>query len=83
MATVRYWAGARTAAGTAEQIIEAATLGAVLGEVRKDHGAAMSRLLAVSVVLVDGVQVSDGDIVRTVSADSVIEILPPYAGGAQ
>lgn len=81
MACVRYWAGARAIAGTHDQIIDEPTLELVLREVRLRHGHDLARLLERSLVLVDGERTS-ADAVRSVQADTLIEILPPYAGGA-
>ena len=73
---MRYWAGARDAAGTTEQHFDALTLSEVLRQVREEHGVVMSRLIDVSALLVDGVKVpvtQDGP----VGPESVVEILPP------
>ena len=43
------------------------------------HGPRMAALLTRSVLLVDGAQASRAD---AVAADSVLEVLPPYAGGS-
>jgi molybdopterin converting factor small subunit len=83
MARVRYWAGARALARTAEQYVAGDTLEAVLAEVKREHGAPMTRLLGISVLLVDGVQVDAGQPDLPVGPDAVVEILPPYAGGAR
>lgn len=80
MITVRYWAGARAAAGIAEESY-AGPLS--LGDLRE---AAIARhpesdrlagVLAVCSVLVDGRQPQ----VAQVEAGSVVEFLPPFAGG--
>lgn len=82
MTRVRYWAGARALARTAVQVIDGDTLAAVLSEVRRIHGVEMARLLDRSVVIIDGVQAAAGAD-QVVHPDTVIEILPPYAGGAR
>jgi molybdopterin converting factor small subunit len=82
MARVRYWAGARAAAHIDEETVDAETLSDVLTAVRNEHGTPMTRLLGISVLLVDGVKVAAQDDV-VVGPDTLIEILPPYAGGAQ
>lgn len=79
MVTVRYWAGARAAAGCGEEQVSAATVGdliATLGA-RRD----LQRILAVSSLLVDGTAASPDDGARTLSAGAVIDVLPPFAGG--
>ena len=87
-ATLRFWAAAREAAGTAEERVGAATLGAALAEAVERRGGAdgggaqLLRVLARCSVLVDGMQVGRAD-PGTVALheDSVVEILPPFAGG--
>jgi len=82
--TIRYWAAAKEAAGTAEEIIEAATLAGALDAVvatRTDPDR-LRAVLSRSSFLVDGV--SDG---RSMMADQAlhdgaeIEVLPAFAGG--
>ena len=51
MATVRYFAAAAEAAGTEQEQVAAATLGALLGEVSSRHGATLSRVLEACSVL--------------------------------
>jgi sulfur-carrier protein len=80
MAIVRFWAAARELAGTDHQAVDAGSVSDVLADVRQRHGERMARLLDVSVVLVDGVQ-SSAESDRIIAPDTVIEILPPYAGG--
>ncbi len=79
--TLRYWAAAKEAAGAAEETITAATLAEALATA----SGADSRLRAVlarSSFLIDGVPVGirATDTV-TLSDASVIEVLPPFAGG--
>lgn len=83
-ATMRYWAAAKDAAGTAEEKYDAATLADALDAVRSRH-AGNARLLEVlrrSSFLVDEVPVgrrAHGDVV--LAEGSHIEVLPPFAGG--
>lgn len=87
-ATLRFWAAAREAAGTAEESVGAATLAAALAEAVERRGGAdgggadLVRVLARCSLLVDGMQVGRVD-PGTVALheDSVVEILPPFAGG--
>ena len=82
--TVRYWAGAKAAAGVAEETVVASTLAAVLNLVQQNRDAAFARVLAACSFVVsetpvgaaspDSVKLSDGD---------VVEVLPPFAGGAR
>ena len=78
--TVRYWAGARAAAGTAEESYDGATLGAVLDQAVAAHGAGLARVLSVASFLVDGVRTSR----ETALTDgATVEVLPPFAGGSR
>ncbi len=76
--TIRYWAAARAAAGTAEENYDAATLSDALDQARSGRGPDFARVLAHCSLLVDGRRarpetvLSDGD---------VVEVLPPFAGG--
>lgn len=82
MVCIRFWAGARELAGTAEQSLAAGSLAAVLTALRQEHGPRMGNLLSISVLLLDGVQVArDADV--PVPDGAVLEVLPPYAGGAR
>ena len=80
---MRYWAAAKDAAGVAEQSVTADTLAGALAVVTSpDDRAALRAVVARSSFLVDSapvgrraaesVQLHDG---------SVIEVLPPFAGG--
>ena len=87
-ATLRFWAAAREAAGAAEETVGAATLAEALAEAvrrrggERGGGAALSRVLARSSVLMNGVQVGRGDRTSVRLPDgAVVEILPPFAGG--
>lgn len=78
--TVRYWAGARAAAGVAEESYDAPQTIAGLREAaiaRHPESDRLASVLAVCSVLVDGRQPQGGE----VAAGSVVEFLPPFAGG--
>jgi molybdopterin synthase sulfur carrier subunit len=81
--TMRYWAAAKDAAGVAEQQLTADTLAAALAQAADTQDA--GRLRA---VLDRSSFLIDGDPVGRRAADSielrdgsVIEVLPPFAGG--
>ncbi|HVV76699.1 MAG TPA: MoaD/ThiS family protein [Mycobacteriales bacterium] len=80
MACVRYWAAARDVAGTAEQSLPASSLLGLLATVRAEHGDRMARLLDIGLVLVDGQRVARG-VDQRLADSSVVEVLPPFAGG--
>lgn len=84
--TVRYWAGARAAAGVGEDVFDAEpglTLADLLARVlerRQDDR--MARTVAVCSVLLGDQPVRSldpGDVL--VPPGSVVELLPPFAGG--
>lgn len=84
--TVRYWAGARAAAGTAEDVLDAdgdLTLADVVARVLELHpGDRMARTVAVCSVLVGDQPVGSRDPgAVVVPAGSIVELLPPFAGG--
>jgi len=84
--TVRYWAGARAAAGTAEDVFETAgelTLAEVVARVLERHpGEQMARTVAVCSVLLGEQPVRSQDPAAVVvRPGAVVELLPPFAGG--
>ena len=84
--TVRYWAGARAAAGTAEESFDVEgelTLAEVVARVLERHpDERMSRTVAVCSVLVGDRPVRSQDPASVVvPPGSVVELLPPFAGG--
>jgi molybdopterin converting factor small subunit len=84
--TLRYWAAAKDAAGVAEDTVTADTLAAALAAAQRrmaaGRAARFGAVLARSSVLLDGRQVSARDPAAVRLSDaSVIEVLPPFAGG--
>ena len=83
--TVRYFAGARAAAGAPEERLTAADLpeGATLAHLVKllgeRHGQRLTTVLPAASFLVDGVSWHVHD--RELPAGAVIDVLPPFAGG--
>jgi molybdopterin converting factor small subunit len=74
--TVRYWAGARRAAGVDEERLTAATLGDLrdlLGD-RPD----LAKVCVVASFLLDGEQAGDS---TKLHDGAVVDVLPPFAGG--
>lgn len=75
--TVRYWAGARAAAGTEQDVVTGGTVGDAVAAAIALHPALVP-VAAVSTLLLDG---------RAVTRDAalpdgaVLEVLPPFAGG--
>jgi sulfur-carrier protein len=79
MILVRYFAGARAAAGVQEEKVVAPTLDALLAAVADAHGDRLARVLAGCSFLVDGLACRDRS--APLSPDAVVDVLPPFAGG--
>lgn len=80
MLTVRYFAGARAAAGTAEELVPAGRcLDELVGELAGRHGERLAAVLRVASFLVDGVACHDRR--APLPAGATIDVLPPFAGG--
>ena len=79
MVTVRYWAGARAAAGRDEEAVDAGTIGELLTTIGSRP--ALARVLGASSLLVDGTSVRREDADRPLPPGAVVDVLPPFAGG--
>ncbi len=84
MLTVRYFAGARAAAGVEAEQVCATTLNGLLSrlQIRQGGGRDTQRLaevFAASSLLVDGVVWVDRD--AALPAEATVDVLPPFAGG--
>jgi sulfur-carrier protein len=84
--TVRYFAGARAAAGVSEESVprdEAFPPGATLGDLvtwlTARHGARLGAVLGAASFLVDGVVCRNH--YRALPDAVVVDVLPPFAGG--
>jgi molybdopterin converting factor small subunit len=78
--TVRYFAGARAAAGTGEeQAPGGLSLDDLLAELGTRHGEPLARILKASSFLVDGVACRDRGV--ELRAGTTVDVLPPFAGG--
>jgi molybdopterin converting factor small subunit len=93
--TVRYFAGARAAAGTTEETLpashgagrnatqpalsEAYSLSDLVEELAARHGPQLAKVLAVASFLVDGVACRDRE--AAVPPGATVDVLPPFAGG--
>lgn len=75
--TVRFWAGARRAAGHAEEPFTAASLGELRAGLASRRE--LAAIVAASSFLVDGEHAADDAPLR---AGAVVDVLPPFAGGA-
>jgi molybdopterin converting factor small subunit len=74
--TVRFWAGAQRAAGHAEEVLVAATV----GELRESLGQRpeLTKVCASASLLVDGQQAAE---IAALHDGAVVDVLPPFAGG--
>ena len=79
---LRFWAAARDAAGCAEEKVTASTLDAALSVAAADRDVRFREVLARSSYLVDGHPVGSRPHSAVALAEgSVVEVLPPFAGG--
>jgi len=77
--TVRYFAGARAAAGIEEEPASAQTLGELRTRLAEAHGERLERVLTACSFLVNGVAARD--LSAPLPADGTVDVLPPFAGG--
>ncbi len=80
--TVRYFAGARAAAGVTSEVLElpdGARVSDALESVRLRHGEDLKRVLGASSFLLDAVAVRDLEAALPTVAE--LDVLPPFAGG--
>ncbi|MBA3524241.1 MAG: MoaD/ThiS family protein [Geodermatophilaceae bacterium] len=77
--TVRYFAGARAAAGVAEESMTASTLSELRSAMVRAHGEPLAPVLESASFLVDGVSVRDP--ATTLADGATVDVLPPFAGG--
>ncbi len=77
--TVRYFAGARAAAGVDTEQRSAATLDELVRDLAASHGEKLARVLPACSFLVDGTTTRDPAL--TLAPGAVVDVLPPFAGG--
>jgi sulfur-carrier protein len=76
LVTVRYWAGARRAAGRESEQLHAETLADLLAQLSAQPP--LAPVVAASAVLVDEVTAEPS---QRLHDGAVVDILPPFAGG--
>lgn len=82
MTTVRYFAAAKEAAGTAAEEVDGDTLAQALDGVRRRHNDRFTTVVGRCSFVVDGAPVGGRDHARVaLSPGSVVDVLPPFAGG--
>ncbi|MBL7497697.1 MoaD/ThiS family protein [Frankia sp. CNm7] len=80
--TVRYWAAARDAAGLTEERLPADTLAAAIAAASDRHGEKLAEVLSLCSFLVDDEPAGRRDPAAVaLRPGSVVEALPPFAGG--
>ncbi|MFB9658905.1 MoaD/ThiS family protein [Glycomyces mayteni] len=79
MVTVRYFAGAKAAAGRGEEQVSAADVAELKTVLEDRHGPVLGKVLSASTLLVDGLAARDPGTV--LPAGVTVEVLPPFAGG--
>ena len=79
MVTVRYFAGARAAAGTDTELHEASSLDELVGQLVAAHGEKLERVLTACSFLVDGATTHDR--ASPLAPGATVDVLPPFAGG--
>ncbi|PZM91043.1 MAG: molybdopterin synthase sulfur carrier subunit [Actinobacteria bacterium] len=78
--TVRYFAGARAAAGTEAEVVPAGLdRDGLIAELTARHGERLAAVLRVASFLVDGTAWHDSE--TPLGAGATVEVLPPFAGG--
>jgi sulfur-carrier protein len=75
--TVRYWAGARAAAGLDTEVLAGETVADVLARAEAAHPG-LGSVLQVATVLLDGRPAAAAG---QLSEGATLEVLPPFAGG--
>ncbi|MFN8098969.1 MAG: MoaD/ThiS family protein [Dermatophilaceae bacterium] len=75
--TVRYWAGARAAAGTDIDLLHGGSVADLRAEAVARHPG-LAPVAPLCTVLVDGIALPDE---AAVGSGSLVEFLPPFAGG--
>jgi molybdopterin converting factor small subunit len=77
--TVRYFAGARAAAGVDTEQRPAGTLDELVRGLAEAHGEKLARVLPACSFLVDGTTTRDRT--SALAPGAVVDVLPPFAGG--
>ena len=79
---LQFWAGARAAAGTAQEEWSAGSIADALALARSRRADRhFDRVLEMCSILVDGTLAGPAELTRPRTEPVVAEVLPPYAGG--
>lgn len=79
MITVRFFAGARAAAGTTSASVEASSVDELIEALTTRYGERLAVVLKAASFLVDGLACHDRQAVLPTGA--TVDVLPPFAGG--
>ncbi|GAA1822902.1 MoaD/ThiS family protein [Luedemannella flava] len=79
MVTVRFYAGARAAAGVNEEAAEATSLASLLDHLAAEHHGRLAGVLPACSFLVDGIAWHDHE--APLPPGATVDVLPPFAGG--
>ena len=79
MLEVRYFAGARAAAGRSSESIAAGSLDELAVILAERHGERLAMVLKAASFLVDGLSCHDRQ--AALPAGATVDVLPPFAGG--
>ncbi|WP_229067350.1 MoaD/ThiS family protein [Actinoplanes sp. DH11] len=80
MLTVRYFAGARAAAGgTSAETASASSLDELIEVLAARHGEKLTLVMKAASFLVDGLTCHDRS--APLPSDATVDVLPPFAGG--
>jgi molybdopterin converting factor small subunit len=76
---VRYFAGARAAAGLSSERIAASSLDELLASLAERHGERLTMVLKAASFLVNGLACHDRK--AALPPGATVDVLPPFAGG--
>jgi sulfur-carrier protein len=79
VATVRYFAAARAAAGVPVESVAARSVAELVALLEERHGERLTKVLGACSFLVDGLSCREPS--TTLSEASTVDVLPPFAGG--
>jgi sulfur-carrier protein len=79
MVTVRFFAGARAAAGVSTEPAAAGTLDELTQLLANRHGERLAIVLKAASFLIDGLRCHDPQ--APLPAGATVDVLPPFAGG--
>lgn len=77
--TVRFFAGARAAAGISEEVLSAGSLDELAVVLVERHGERLGLVLKAASFLVDGTACHDRS--AALPGGATVDVLPPFAGG--